>query len=389
MANPVNIANEADALYSAVAQASLDENGASTKLFSQEELLELSHVDDALALKALVQHLTDHMLLRTLKVRGKLLWSPRPRDAAKQITTLEQDDKMIYNVIEEAHTTGIWSRDIKQKTSIAQNAVTKSINKLERTNLIKSVRSVRNPAQRTYMLYHLVPSEDVTGNSFFDAGDLDESFRDTLLNLIIFCVRRDSWSEVKKKSKRDPSPPVIVPEDDHTNTHEATAPAQTRGKRKRTTKAADIEYADQQRRTKRRATRHDSVTQTYQLAFRAGSHSYPTVETIHQYISSSDAIKPTKAASLTTHEIQSCIDILVWDDKLEKIRNPDDTDWGYRTVRGVTFKPPGTRFDDFEDFLGNGLTQAPCGRCPVFDICHEDGPVNPAGCVYYDQWLKA
>lgn len=34
-----------------------------------------------------------------------------------------------------------------------------------------------------------------------------------------------------------------------------------------------------------------------------------------------------------------------------------------------------------------GQTQAPCGKCPVFHFCEEDGPVNPTGCEYYGEWL--
>ncbi|WVF65730.1 hypothetical protein IAT40_000462 [Kwoniella sp. CBS 6097] len=34
-----------------------------------------------------------------------------------------------------------------------------------------------------------------------------------------------------------------------------------------------------------------------------------------------------------------------------------------------------------------GQTQAPCGKCPVFAFCEEDGPVNPDGCRYYSDWL--
>ncbi|WVQ93376.1 hypothetical protein IAU59_000445 [Kwoniella sp. CBS 9459] len=34
-----------------------------------------------------------------------------------------------------------------------------------------------------------------------------------------------------------------------------------------------------------------------------------------------------------------------------------------------------------------GQTQAPCGKCPMFAFCEEDGPVNPDGCRYYSDWL--
>ncbi|KIJ45899.1 hypothetical protein M422DRAFT_59678 [Sphaerobolus stellatus SS14] len=35
-----------------------------------------------------------------------------------------------------------------------------------------------------------------------------------------------------------------------------------------------------------------------------------------------------------------------------------------------------------------GWSQAPCGRCPVFDFCSQNGPVNPDDCMYYSKWLE-
>lgn len=35
-----------------------------------------------------------------------------------------------------------------------------------------------------------------------------------------------------------------------------------------------------------------------------------------------------------------------------------------------------------------GQTQAPCGICPQFNFCEEDGPVNPVGCTYLSDWLS-
>ncbi|KAG2160031.1 RNA polymerase Rpc34 subunit-domain-containing protein [Suillus bovinus] len=35
-----------------------------------------------------------------------------------------------------------------------------------------------------------------------------------------------------------------------------------------------------------------------------------------------------------------------------------------------------------------GWSQAPCGRCPVFDFCRDKGPTNPQDCVYYGEWLN-
>jgi DNA-directed RNA polymerase III subunit RPC6 len=36
---------------------------------------------------------------------------------------------------------------------------------------------------------------------------------------------------------------------------------------------------------------------------------------------------------------------------------------------------------------GCGLMMVPCGKCPVFEFCSDDGPVNPHSCEYYQEWL--
>jgi DNA-directed RNA polymerase III subunit RPC6 len=362
-----DLTENSENLYKRVSDSSQDESGAHSKIFFQEDLLSISELPTTRELMPCIKHLTVQGLFRTLKVGGKLGWSVRPRDAAKHILSLDREEKLIYEIIEEAHTNGIWVKDIKRKSNVAQNAVQKSIARMEKANLIKAVKSVKGPAQRTYMLAHLRPSEDVTGNSFFDAGDLDESFRDELLNLIIFWVKAQSWGENKAKRR-----------------HKMETDPETGKKRRRGEENGEVTKHSQ---PSQRSRQYDPDTDFTQLAFRAGTHDYPTAEDIHRFLTSSDAIKPTKAASLTVTEIQGCIDVLVWDSKLEKIANPTGT-WGYRTVRGITFKPPGASFEDFEDFQGTGLTQAPCGRCPVFDLCHEGGPVNPQECIYFDQWLK-
>ncbi|OCF60304.1 hypothetical protein L486_02985 [Kwoniella mangroviensis CBS 10435] len=37
--------------------------------------------------------------------------------------------------------------------------------------------------------------------------------------------------------------------------------------------------------------------------------------------------------------------------------------------------------------LLKGQNEIPCGKCPVFSFCEEDGPVNPKGCTYMSQYL--
>jgi len=59
--------------------------------------------------------------------------------------------------------TGIWSRDIKRRTNLAQTAVTKILKNLETRNLVKPVKSVNDGKRKIYVLFDLEPAADITG----------------------------------------------------------------------------------------------------------------------------------------------------------------------------------------------------------------------------------
>ncbi|KZT64076.1 hypothetical protein DAEQUDRAFT_747603 [Daedalea quercina L-15889] len=40
-----------------------------------------------------------------------------------------------------------------------------------------------------------------------------------------------------------------------------------------------------------------------------------------------------------------------------------------------------------EERVVSGLGQAPCMRCPTYDLCKDGGPVSARGCAYYETWL--
>lgn len=386
MADPAQLSDKADVLYNRLISADSPSSPGQKRVagykrnFSQADFQEFT--DDTGAtlpeLLVLVQELQDHCLVRAAKLGGQLCWSTRPRHAAKAIRTLTEDDRMLYTHVEESREGGIWVKEIKKRANLPPNLVQKALDKLEKRHLIKSIKTVKSPVQKTYMLWHLAPSDDVTGGSFFDAGDLDESLIEELSNLIVFHVRMQSW--VDSRPRRIKKEITISDDEDDTS---ATAQSKATKKRKRRD-TNDIEDAGA---PKRRSRYHDPETDqpVTQQAYPAYSYSYPTVNLIHQFLTTTGAIRASKAQQLTVAEIQSLIDVLVWDEKLEKIGD------GYRTVRGVKFKPPNRPDDEGETEtreLGNGLTQAPCGKCPVFDLCEEGGPVNARSCVYYTEWLS-
>lgn len=359
------------------------------KVFKQDELLELCRESDSANLQSIVNvqkllplitRLCADAMFITMKA-GAACWAVRPKKAAVEVSKLAAPERMVYEVIESSYEQGIWIRTIKNKTGIKDgHSIDKVIKKLQNANLIQTVQNAKATSQKTYMLSYLAPSDQITGGSFFDAGKLDESLVDEVGNIIIFHVLQTSWGQEKRKRVKQ-EPIEIEDEED-------LAGSRGRKKRKSANGTAvasdDIEDSVPKIRSHKPVRSVEMETEPIQLAFPAG-HSYPTATSIHNFIVASGVLRGGKANSLTVQEIQNVINVLIWDDKLEEING------GYRTIRGVKPQHPGMDEEDAEGDVskrGNGLTEAPCARCPVFDVCGNGGLVNAANCVYYTDWLN-
>jgi DNA-directed RNA polymerase III subunit RPC6 len=117
----------------------------------------------------------------------------------------------------------------------------------------------------------------------------------------------------------------------------------------------------------------------------AGFRSYLTLSEITERIAQNNV---TKGQPLKEADMQQLIDILIFENRIEEVKV--GRRGGYRVARVAKSDPQANitlSADDFWEPPNNGLTTAPCGRCPVFDLCEEGGPVWAGGCEYFDQWL--
>lgn len=298
----------------------------------------------------------------------------RRTDRTIRLRTSTNDEQMIYNHIENAGVSGLWTKALKQRTQIVQTSITKSTKTLESKGLIKQIKSVKNPTQKVYMLSHLSPGEGVTGGPWHSEGELDMELVGVTADAVVHFIEQKSWirgyvkrerEQTAREKERSMSP--LAPLDGG-----ASPPASKKRKRDEADKAKKTQY----------------VKVETQISYEPGYKHYPTVETILHFIKEAGFVK--SEVHLANADIQGLLDVLVYDDRIEKMGS------GYRTIRGVSGATeamknmmggkPGGELGD-ED-ARNGLTQAPCGRCPVFDLCEEGGPVSAKNCVYFDAWLK-
>ena len=250
------------------------------------------------------------------------------------------EEAVVYSQIESSHREGIWTRTIRQRTNLHQTVMNRCIKTLESKGFIKPIQTAKAPKRKTYMLSHLQPSEDVTGGPFYTDGNLDEEFVQHLARWSERYVIGRSWQH----SSKEPAKKL----------ESRMTSKQAEGLRAEVLESEDL-------------GRERSKTM---LPMPPGFTGYPTIPEITKAFNASGV----SGVIMKEAEMRQLMDILVWDGRLIKVMN----DKGYRAVRHFA-----------GDEEKNGLAEAPCGRCPVFDLCEEGGPVNARNCKYFEEWLQA
>ena len=96
---------------------------------------------------------------------------------------LTPDERLLYHFIDQAQSEGIWSKELRAKTNVTQQSLTRCLKNLETNGLVKSVMSVKFPSRRMYLLKHLQPSPDVVGGRWQKDGDWDTVLMNTVADV--------------------------------------------------------------------------------------------------------------------------------------------------------------------------------------------------------------
>lgn len=261
----------------------------------------------------------------------------RAKDTHEILATskMNEYERIMYRLIKDAKDTGIWIKDLKTRSGMHHQLATTTIKNLEKQNIIKSVRPVKTPFKRVYLLYEVEPSSELTGGAWYTDNELDVDFIEQLSGMIFKFIQAKSLPK---------NPDALYPAD----------------------------YAK-----------------------------YPNVLDVHKFIE----ISKITTFKLSLDDVSALVDRLYYEGKIIKVVNPlasniDDNDddnysshYGerknnkdkvessqmhcYKAIRGTEVELQRTAF-----------TNTPCGKCPVFDFCQSDGPLNPATCEYYNKWLS-
>lgn len=127
----------------------------------------------------------------------------RLKDPNKKSTApkdIDNEEKIIYNIIEEGGNKGIWIRDIRVKSNLIMTQLNKILKNLENKKLIKAVKSVNASKKKVYMLFNLEADRSVTGGAWYQDSDFESEFVDVLNQQ---CVRHLQFKRDEAKKSKD------------------------------------------------------------------------------------------------------------------------------------------------------------------------------------------
>ena len=252
----------------------------------------------------------------------------------------------------------MWTRTIRLRSNLHATVVTRCLKALETKGRVKPVQNSKWPSRKVYILAHLTPSEDLTGGPFYTDGALDEAFVATLARWIERYVTGRSWWDPTR------------------------ARAAEKGKGVHSRAAAEAVRSDVLESTDP-PTR--PVPHGPPRSFPPGYTGYPSTGEIARALNESGIT----GERLKEADVRKLLDVLLWDDRLVRARGGVDR---WRSRRPGIEADIRVKREDGEPAdaaaEGTGLADTPCGRCPVANLCHEDGPVSARTCPYFQEWLR-
>eukprot|EP00741_Cyanophora_paradoxa_P012153 tig00020603_g11741.t1 len=128
---------------------------------------------------------------------GNIVYREIAENDAAKFAGLGPEELVVYQVIQQAQNNGIWTKDIRFKSSLQQTQVTKALKTLENRKLIKAVKSVASANKKVYMLFGLEPSRELTGGAFYTEAEFDAAFTAVLNEQVFQFVRSKGYAAVE------------------------------------------------------------------------------------------------------------------------------------------------------------------------------------------------
>jgi DNA-directed RNA polymerase III subunit RPC6 len=206
--------------------------------------------------------------------------------------------------------------------------------------------SVKFPNRKMYLLKHLKPSEDVAGGPWQSEGEFDTALIEEVAKIVEMLIQKDTC--------------IVVPAG-YNNYHPDRAT--TIAKKKAQVQSGDIEDAGLAVKPFRPSMDRPRTVLRHQPT-------YPTAASLRDMIMELGVIKDK---DIQESDMEQLLEMMVLEGRLEKIS---------RTNYRLVLRPQDVEYEGL-----NGFVDAPCGTCPVFDLCGDSGEISARTCVYFTEWL--
>lgn len=281
---------------------------------------------------------------------------------------------MVYSLIDDAGGDGIWSQTLQKRLNMHDSVMKNALKQLQAKGLIAPFKNVEHPNKKMYIKASIRPSDRATGGPWYTDQNFDDAFIEELQRVVYDFIKRQGSYHSKTATARAPKKGVV----------KGAAPA-VNGK-KRDAAEMNKPGAKPVKLSPNGAERKGSIGGGGTLLpLPAGYTEYPTVRDIARLLSASGI---TNNTILSEEDVRKLVDVLVWDNLIEPVKVAGRL--GYRVCRisKQSSEPwAGREEPSGPESYVSAYTEAPCGKCPVFDICEDGGPVGPSNCQYFKTWL--
>ncbi|KAK2599950.1 34-kDa subunit of RNA polymerase III (C) [Conoideocrella luteorostrata] len=353
------------------------EAGPGNDLFSQDDLMRLDIIPnkDLALLARVVQSLSDDKLFITMReASGQVLWKWRDAQEAHKYKQCSTDEQvMVYSLIDDSGGDGIWSQTLQKRLNMHDSVLKNALKQLQTKGLIAPFKNVEHPNKKMFIKASIRPSNRATGGPWYTDQNLDEAFIEELQRVVFDVVKGSSGYKSTHGVARSQTPKKGV----------------VKGGAEKGKKRDASEMSKPPAKAIKVAPGATPKREAVMLPLPAGYTGYSTVRDIARFLSRSGI---TSNTILSEEDVKKLVDVLVWDNLIEPIKVAGKV--GYRVARVA--KQSTQNWAGREDTTGRDggppphispYTEAPCGKCPVFDLCEEGGPVGPSNCEYFKRWL--
>jgi DNA-directed RNA polymerase III subunit RPC6 len=283
---------------------------------------------------------------------GTLYYKIIAADKVEKLRGLSQSDLLIYQLIEQSSSQGIWIKDLRRKSQLSALEIPKLLKELTRRQLIKCERSIQAANKKVYMLYDIEPAREVSGGSWYDkrTGEFDVEFVAAIeLAIMAFLEKRGrARDSERERFNRGQLSAAVSRESGLASLDEIVTYLSETGAFTTMPSSEEVAKILQGLVFEGRVSRTEDEGATW-------------AKEDEEMVAAASKRSGAAAAASADRPLAS------------RKRRREEVCYLYGWNRAGVFTSP--------------FPAIPCATCPVAKHCHEGNPISPQSCEYLTTWL--